>query len=535
MTEWFGREMGDWFVVQNEQEKGPFSWDQLKLMALIGDLDFIDGVRQDGKKQIRAAGSVRPISTYHGSKVVGDWLIPRWYVLKLGRQRGPYPPEYLLQPVSFTNEFHCDLVRRYDKTEWQSAVRVRAPYNAFGKPISPEAEWDETHQLAPRLPWYILKLQDRTGPYTTDEMIELSSTGYLLPDDLVAAPPNNLVWAPARSFPFHDKSRLLETFDQSKSTPHQDPVVNQSTVSSCHDLSKALSCVAFSNDGRWQLEADLSQRIHVHDRDNPMHINSLHGEKVIKYSDGTREPPFSHADTITSLTFAPDNRTAASCSRDGAVRIWDVSSCRPCARLRHRSATSVAFLHGGKVLASCGDGGVRLWDVASGQLKTRLRARNRVLDLCVVNDTHLLTVGHGNIGVWNTDSPELLQEIYTPWLYCISASSSPYCFAAAGLNRLFFWRLNADLTLADLWWLPCPDRIHCLHFSPNGKYLVTAGASPVLRIWDVDKKVSLDWRHEILKGAVHDMAFQCASNQTVLITAGDDGLLRWNFSEGEDT
>jgi WD40 repeat protein len=83
-----------------------------------------------------------------------------------------------------------------------------------------------------------------------------------------------------------------------------------------------------------------------------------------------------HSDAVGALAFAPDCKTLASGSNDGAVKLWDVATGRERATLlnpffagrpekgRFR-VESLAFTPDGRTLASGSyDGRIRLWDVA---------------------------------------------------------------------------------------------------------------------------------------------------------------------------
>jgi hypothetical protein len=73
-----------------------------------------------------------------------------------------------------------------------------------------------------------------------------------------------------------------------------------------------------------------------------------------------------HQGPVTALELSPDNRLAASGSRDRTVRIWSVAEDRSLAELSGHTevVTGVAFHSDGQRLASCSaDGTLRLWDL----------------------------------------------------------------------------------------------------------------------------------------------------------------------------
>jgi transcriptional regulator with XRE-family HTH domain len=85
-----------------------------------------------------------------------------------------------------------------------------------------------------------------------------------------------------------------------------------------------------------------------------------------------------HTDVVRALAFSPDERTLASGSPDGSVKLWDVESGRLLwSDWQNSAIICLAFSPDGRRLASCGDDGtIQVWDLASGQhLRTLRRDR----------------------------------------------------------------------------------------------------------------------------------------------------------------
>ena len=74
-----------------------------------------------------------------------------------------------------------------------------------------------------------------------------------------------------------------------------------------------------------------------------------------------------HTSDINFVKFSPDNRTLASSSWGGEIKLWGVSNWKLLGTLHTNGVAAVDFSADGKVLASGGSGEVVLWSVASGE------------------------------------------------------------------------------------------------------------------------------------------------------------------------
>jgi WD40 repeat protein len=76
-------------------------------------------------------------------------------------------------------------------------------------------------------------------------------------------------------------------------------------------------------------------------------------------------PPLKgHTDSIWTVALAPDGKTLATCSRDGTVKLWNLTVQAEAATLKGHQGqvVAVAFAPDGNLLATAGtDGKIRLW------------------------------------------------------------------------------------------------------------------------------------------------------------------------------
>ncbi len=152
------------------------------------------------------------------------------------------------------------------------------------------------------------------------------------------------------------------------------------------------AALAYSPNGRWLA-------VRAEDEKTVLLLNAQTHETAAKFQ--------GHDKLVYSATFSPDSCRLASCSQDGAVRLWQIGS-DACQELPGHTdeVFAVAFHPDGKRLATAGrDQAIWIWDVARGEVLARLPGHTAyVWSLAFSPDGATLVSGSGDhtVRLWDT-------------------------------------------------------------------------------------------------------------------------------------
>ena len=174
-----------------------------------------------------------------------------------------------------------------------------------------------------------------------------------------------------------------------------------------------------------------------------------------------------HTQSVVAVAFSPDNKTLASASYDGTLKLWDMTTGKERATLgEYRGCLGcVAFSPDGKTLASGAIGSpgdlpdlkqVKLWDVATGKVRTTLEGDAYfVHSVAFSPDGKTLASVNGDVTLWDlaTGKVRSTLEGHTKEDQETSEPASP---------------------------------VESVAFSPDGKTLAAAGSHDMtVKVWDV--------------------------------------------------
>jgi WD40 repeat protein/serine/threonine protein kinase len=185
--------------------------------------------------------------------------------------------------------------------------------------------------------------------------------------------------------------------------------------------SKPILAAAFSRDGRLLVTGSSGERsVIIWDLQSKRLRTILHGQ----------------TESVSAISFSPDNKSFATASHDRTVKLWDLATGEHHATLRNDSAwvRSVAFSPDGKTLVS-GDyiGTITFWHVPTSQelfRATRVH-RGAVETIAFATDNHLLVTAAGQAGEltevipWNTTPTKYVEPSIQSALSAPPLSASP--------------------------------------------------------------------------------------------------------------
>ena len=258
-----------------------------------------------------------------------------------------------------------------------------------------------------------------------------------------------------------------------------------------------------------------------------------------------------HTDALQGVAFAPSGRQIATASADKTVGLWSAALPRVFASqtLTARAGWTgvVAVSSDGKYLAAVGENfAILLQDAQNGELKATLQGhRGTIVQLAFSPDgARLVSVGRDRVGIlWDvaTGQRHALLDGHRGAVRAAAFSPDGRLLVTGGSDkRILIYDLPAPGTkLTELRertaWVGHQGVLTCLAFSPDGKFLAsgtettTRNGPAELKLWEVSSgQTTATWTEH--KADIASVAFH--PTRPLLVSAGaDPGFRVWDLTK----
>jgi WD40 repeat protein len=260
-----------------------------------------------------------------------------------------------------------------------------------------------------------------------------------------------------------------------------------------------------------------------------------------------RRAEWDDQDSVETVAYLPDGKTAATVNIKGVLRLWDVAT----ARLRHeerlgegRAREAIAFSRdaASRMLAIAWGQTIDLWDVSPLRRTRRIALDGRYDPNCLAfsPDGTMLAAGVASRGseirIWRVGEGTLLRRFKSRKNAHIAyLAFSPDGKVLAGIGSggpLVFFDTATERELDLLPGGPLVDGP--LAFSPDGKTLTTTGDRQTLHFWDLAASKDRLATPEDHEGDVVALAF-LADGKTLVSGSRDRTARIWDLATGRST
>ncbi|WP_461027636.1 nSTAND1 domain-containing NTPase [Streptomyces sparsus] len=247
-----------------------------------------------------------------------------------------------------------------------------------------------------------------------------------------------------------------------------------------------------------------------------------------------------HSGAVNSVAFAPDNRSLATASSDGTVRVRRSADHRTTATFTVPGrARAVAFSRDSRRHAATATGGpVRVWNTSGRGDPTILPARTagaRAVAFSPDGRTLATAAADGTVHLWDTERGHRSVASltgHTGRVNGLAYAPDGRTLVSGGADRTVrLWDVARARPLAVL--RGHTDDVLGAAFAPDGRTVATGGVDRTVRLWDVAERRT----SATLTGHSDDVnAVAYTPDGTTVISGGGDGTTRlWDVRTGRLT
>ncbi len=247
-----------------------------------------------------------------------------------------------------------------------------------------------------------------------------------------------------------------------------------------------------------------------------------------------------HSEEVHGVALSPDGRRVLSASRDGTVRLIEVSTGKQIHCLAHPSAYSVAISAGGKRALSTAAGdqqSLRLWDLETAKELSRFAGYRTTVYRAAFSsdDKQVLFAAYPDktLRLLNIESGKEARrfEGHTDSVQAIALSADGRMSLSGGYDttvRLWDNATGEELMRFD----GHNDQVWAVALSPDGRRAVSGGEERVIKLWDVETGKQIRQMEPHAAG-VHALAFSSDGRHIASASYGHT-LSLWDVETGKE-
>jgi WD40 repeat protein/serine/threonine protein kinase len=282
-------------------------------------------------------------------------------------------------------------------------------------------------------------------------------------------------------------------------------------------FTNAVLSVAFSPNGKYLAAGDWDKTIKIWDATNGRLLHTMTGG----------------SGAVRSLAFRPDSSQLVSAGEDQAIKMWNAEQGREVDVLGRSTRPLIFSLNGKPLDPGSKETLDKVWDPDGGQVVLTYRGHARGVSCAVFlppDGRMLASVDWDrNLKIWDPTGQNETRTFPTGLdsVSKIAVSSDGRWLALAGRGpHVLIKNIASGDVVARL---PHDRPVLGLAFSPDNKWVATAGQDGMVRLWETQS-----WQnrqsHRTHNGPITALAF--SPDSLKLASAGDDGTVRfWHLVE----
>lgn len=235
--------------------------------------------------------------------------------------------------------------------------------------------------------------------------------------------------------------------------------------------------LAFSPDGKWLAATGVERHADLWDVATGLRLRMFE----------------SGAAVCANVAFAPDGKRLATISEDGLIKLWDIAAGRELRRLQvNGKGRALAFSPDGKWLAG-GEREIKVWEVATGRTQLTLPLQRLVYAVCFSPDSRWLVAPTDVARVYEiaTGKEVIRLKGHYGWIYVAAFTPDGKYLATAGRDQsVKLWDTQSWEEAATI--KGHSGSLRALAISRDTQWLATGGDETAVKLWALPAQVKMN-------------------------------------------